>query len=86
GSLGLAALATVATARTHSLLRAGHGLRVASALTSGYSRAFYLAAGLAAAALACSSVVPSIRTRREPASARAADQVDGADRVAIDPA
>ncbi|HUY64515.1 MAG TPA: MFS transporter [Acidimicrobiales bacterium] len=62
GSIGLAALATVAIDRTHQILRAGHGASAAVALTSGYGRAFTLAAGLGVAAFACSFIVPSLRT------------------------
>ncbi len=63
GSLGLAVLATVAIDRTHSALAAGHGsLNVASALTAGYGRAFSVAAVLVLVALACSFVVPSVRS------------------------
>ena len=63
GSLGLAALATVAVDRTHSALASGRGaLSGAGALSAGYSRAFIVAAVLVGAALACSFVVPSIGT------------------------
>ena len=63
GSLGLAALATVAIDRTHSVLAGAHGQgTTASALTSGYSRAFTVAAVLAAAAFASSFAVPPVRT------------------------
>jgi predicted MFS family arabinose efflux permease len=65
GSLGLAVLATVATARSHSLLHAGR-TAAPSALTSGYSRAFVLGAILALAGLLSSAIVPSIRARTAP--------------------
>ena len=62
GSLGLAALATVAIDRTHSALAAGHGtVTSAAAFTAGYARAFEVAAGLSVAGFLFSFVVPSIR-------------------------
>jgi EmrB/QacA subfamily drug resistance transporter len=65
GSLGLAALATVATDRTHSVLVAARGaVGSAVALTDGYARAFSGAVLLSLAALLCSIVVPAIRDRR----------------------
>lgn len=64
GSLGLAALATVASERTNSLLAAGHANTDRVALTNGYAHAFTGAALLSLAALVCSLVVPSIRSRR----------------------
>ena len=67
GSIGLAALATVATDRTHGLLASSHGSAVtAAALTQGYSRAFEVAFVLAVAAFVCSFIVPSIGTRQKP--------------------
>ncbi len=45
GSIGLAALATIATAHTHSL--AAHGHSQADALTKGYDRAFLISAVIA---------------------------------------
>ncbi|HZU80544.1 MAG TPA: MFS transporter [Acidimicrobiales bacterium] len=75
GSLGLAALATVATDRTHAVLAAGHGaLSAAVALTDGYARAFAGAVILAAVALACSFVVPSIRARHDRGAHAPVDQ------------
>jgi hypothetical protein len=49
GAIGLAVLATVATSRTDSLLRAAHGAHAAlpGALTDGFSRAFLVGAGFA---------------------------------------
>jgi MFS family permease len=67
GSLGLAILATVATDRTHSVLRV-HG-RVPVALSDGYARAFVVATGVAAVAFAGSFIVPTIRTRTPSAPA-----------------
>jgi MFS family permease len=49
GALGLAVLATLSATRTQNLLAAGHSQ--ASALTSGYHLAFWIAAGLVAAAI-----------------------------------
>lgn len=72
GSLGLAALATIAIDHTHSLLAAGRGaVTDASALAGGYGRAFIVAACLSGVAFLCSFVVPSIRaTSRTGAEAR----------------
>ena len=76
GSLGLAALATVAIDHTHSVLAQVHGsVGTAGALTAGYSRAFVVAAVLSAAALACSITVPSLRAgKRAPAEPVAAPE------------
>ncbi len=60
GALGLAILATVATARTDSL-----GGRSAAALTAGYQRAFEIGAGFAVAGL----LVALFVLRSEPAAA-----------------
>jgi predicted MFS family arabinose efflux permease len=57
GSLGLAILATVATARTAGLL----GLGQQAALSSGYARAFELAAAACVLAFAASFAVPAVR-------------------------
>ena len=57
GSIGLAALATVASSHTHHLLGQGRG--VASALASGYGRAFDIAGVLCAAAFAATFIVPA---------------------------
>ena len=56
GSIGLAALATIATDRTKGLTSAGHA--VSTSLTAGYARAFLVAAGLAAVGFAASLLVP----------------------------
>jgi EmrB/QacA subfamily drug resistance transporter len=67
GSVGLAALATIAIDRTHSALSAGHGsVSAAVALTSGYARAFALASALGLAAFAASFIVPAIGPKRTP--------------------
>ena len=55
GALGLAVLATLSTSRSQHLLADGHSN--AAALTSGYHLAFWIAAGLTAAAVA---VVPAV--------------------------
>ncbi len=76
GSLGLAALATVAIDHTHGLLAGGHGaLSRSAALTAGYARAFEIASVLAVCAFLFSFVVPSLRRAGEaqaPAGASAA--------------
>ena len=58
GSIGLAALATVATARTHVMV---HSLPVKQALTSGYDRAFLTAAAVTLVALAVAFAIPRPR-------------------------
>ena len=69
GALGLAILATVATARTDSL--GGHG---AAALTAGYQRAFEIGAGFAiAGALVALFVLQSARAPAPAVVAAAAD-------------
>jgi hypothetical protein len=55
GALGLAILATVATTRTENL--AGDGPPSAEALTSGFSLAFWVAAGFALVSLATTLIV-----------------------------
>jgi predicted MFS family arabinose efflux permease len=62
GSIGLAALATVAIDRTHSVL-GSHGA-VGAALTSDYARAFTTASFLCLAAFLAALIVPSIRPPR----------------------
>jgi hypothetical protein len=59
GSLGLAILATVATDRTAAAL----GLGRLAALSSGYARAFELAAAACVLAFATSFAVPAVRRR-----------------------
>jgi EmrB/QacA subfamily drug resistance transporter len=68
GSIGLAALATLATARTHDLLDEHHGAAVA--LTGGYDRAFLTAAAVTALALAGTALLPK-RVRPPSDAARA---------------
>ena len=55
GAVGLAVLATLSTSRSDSLEAAGHS--TASALTSGYHLAFWIAAGLVVAAIGVAAVV-----------------------------
>jgi len=50
GALGLAVLATLSSSHSQALLSHGHS--TAAALTGGYRLAFWIAAGLAAAAIA----------------------------------
>jgi EmrB/QacA subfamily drug resistance transporter len=59
GSIGLAALATVAVSRTRAYLATAHG--PASALTAGFDRAFAIAAALCLAGLVCSLLIPAVR-------------------------
>jgi MFS family permease len=67
GSIGLAVLATIAIDRTRSLLGGGHASATsASALTSGYARAFELAAILGLVAFAASFIVPTIGPKPAP--------------------
>ena len=61
GSIGLAALATVATARTHA---AAHSLPVKQAFTSGYDRAFLTAGVVSLVALAVTFAIPRARGLR----------------------
>ncbi len=55
GAIGLAVLATLSTSRTNDLEAAGHS--TASALTSGFHLAFWVAAGLVVAAIAVAATV-----------------------------
>ncbi len=72
GAIGLAALATAATAQTAAALRAGpHGLGAEHlALTSGFTRAFAVSAIICLVAAAAAGIVPSLRP---PASAAERD-------------
>ena len=58
GSIGLAVLATVATAHTKALVASGSAGSIDAALTRGYARAFAVAAALTAVAFAASFIVP----------------------------
>jgi hypothetical protein len=71
GSLGLAVLATVASSHTATLARAGH--TAAAALTGGFSLAFVVGAGFAAAGslAAAAGLARTPRRRPEPAAQRA---------------
>ncbi len=76
GAVGLAVLATLSSTRTHQLASSGHGHDVA--LLSGYHLAFWIAAGLIAAA-----VVIAAQLLTRPADAPAVDTEDaGPDRQA----
>jgi predicted MFS family arabinose efflux permease len=55
GALGLAVLATASGSRTRALIASGHG--AAASLTGGYHLAFWIAAGLAAAAIVLAVVL-----------------------------
>jgi EmrB/QacA subfamily drug resistance transporter len=55
GALGLAALATLSTARSNSLVAEGHS--TASALTGGYHLSFWIGAGLVVAAIVAALTV-----------------------------
>jgi EmrB/QacA subfamily drug resistance transporter len=81
GSVGLAALATVAIDHTHSLLSSHHN--TAAALTGGYGRAFVVAAGLSAVACVCALIVP--RTNRRPAALQASVEASPARQAAPTP-
>jgi len=78
GALGLAVLATLSTSRSDKLIH--HGESTASALTSGYHLAFWIAAVLVAAAIVVALTVlgpagaaaPAAQDDREPAGAEAA--------------
>jgi MFS family permease len=70
GALGLAILATVATAHTNAL--AGGGNPSASALTEGFQRAFEVGAGFAlAGALVAIVALPQVKRQRAPGAAPA---------------
>ena len=71
GSLGLAILATVATARTEDLAA---GATRAEALTGGFDRAFALGAVFALAGAVAAVLAAATRTRRR----RAAEEPAGA--------
>jgi EmrB/QacA subfamily drug resistance transporter len=72
GALGLAILATVATAHTEAL--AGGGVPSAVAVTEGFQRAFEVGAGFAfAGALVAIAALPQVRRRQAPEPAPAAE-------------
>jgi EmrB/QacA subfamily drug resistance transporter len=72
GALGLAVLATVSTSRSDDLIAAGQS--TASALTSGYHLAFWIAAGLVVAAIGVALWV--IQPEEEAAEQFAGEQPD----------
>jgi MFS family permease len=72
GALGLAVLATLSTSRSESLVSDGHS--TASALTGGYHLAFWIGAGLVAAAIAVTALV----VRSAPALAEA-EAIEGSE-------
>jgi MFS family permease len=69
GSIGLAALATLATARINALAAAGEAQKVA--FTAGFSRAFAAGSVICLAAVAAAFLIPSVRPRRGGAVATA---------------
>ena len=73
GALGLAVLATLSTSRSNALEDAGHS--TASALTSGYHLAFWIAAGLVIAGIAVAATV--IQPEDKAAEQYAGDEVPG---------
>jgi Na+/melibiose symporter-like transporter len=89
GSIGLAALATVATARTHAVLHAhgsGQGLPLKQALTSGYDRAFLIAAVVTLVAFLFVLAIPRPRpaTSSVPETEAGLDTADAAVEAALD--
>jgi hypothetical protein len=68
GALGLAVLATLSTSRSDALIASGHP--IASALTTGYHLAFWVAAALVGCALAV--VLVAVEPGRAQAGARGA--------------
>jgi EmrB/QacA subfamily drug resistance transporter len=75
GSIGLAALATVATSHTNHLVHSG--VQTQDALASGYGRAFAVACGLTAAGFLISLFVPSAARATTPAADAAPDPGPG---------
>ena len=73
GALGLAVLATLSTSRSNALIASGHPL--ASALTTGYHLAFWVAAALVGCALVV--VLVAVEPGRAPAGARDPAQAHG---------
>ena len=78
GSIGLAVLATIAIDRTHDVLNHGHrSVSSAMAFTSGYARAFTLAALLCLAAFVASFIIPYIRIGpRQPSETEVRERLD----------
>jgi EmrB/QacA subfamily drug resistance transporter len=77
GSLGLAVLATVATAHTHALEEAG--LAPGSALAEGFARAFLIGGVLGIAAFCAAFIVPARSGKSAPLAAPVVDEVPGVD-------
>ena len=73
GALGLAVLATLSTSRSNALTASGHP--IASALTTGYHLAFWVAAALVGCALAV--VLAAVEPGRAPAAAHGAAPAHG---------
>ena len=78
GALGLAMLATLSTSQSNGLKASGHS--TASALTSGYHLAFWVAAALVGCALVV--VLAAIEPRR--AGSNATVRAHGADQAATE--
>jgi EmrB/QacA subfamily drug resistance transporter len=78
GALGLAVLATLSTSHSNQLKAAGHS--TASALTSGYHLAFWVAAALVACAIAVvlAAVSPHRASARDDAHAQGGSATEGA--------
>jgi EmrB/QacA subfamily drug resistance transporter len=72
GALGLAVLATLSTSRSDDLMASGES--TASALTSGYHLAFWVAAGLVLAAIAVAAVVIQPEDKAAEQFAKEADE------------
>jgi EmrB/QacA subfamily drug resistance transporter len=75
GALGLAILATVATARTDALAPGAHPS--AAALTAGFDRAFEVGAGFALAGALVALFALQVKPRREAAAAQAVPEQAG---------
>ena len=80
GALGLAVLATLSASRSNALKASGHS--TASALTSGYHLAFWVAAALVGCALAV--VLTAIEPGRAGAGASAPAQAPGSEAAAAE--
>jgi EmrB/QacA subfamily drug resistance transporter len=80
GALGLAVLATLSASRSSGLKASGHS--TASALTSGYHLAFWVAAGLVGCALVV--VLAAIEPGRAGAAAYADAESSGSDRASTE--
>jgi hypothetical protein len=82
GALGLAVLATLSATRTDNLLASGSSQD--AALTGGFHLAFWIGAGLVAAAIAVTALV--VRSVPLPQQAREAEPVEAEDLEAGEPA